>query len=116
MAKMENRIYDYFVRHGHADYEQDCLTPVGRQQAQKVAQRLRDYGIQQIFATIRGRALETAQYTADVLNLPVIPCDFMKELSWRSIDGEPILACCRDPGIQGNQPGRSQLALDGSLR
>lgn len=82
----------YFVRHGHPDYEKDCLTPLGMQQAQKVADRLRASGIERIFASTRGRALETAQYTADVLNLPVIPCDFMQELYWHSINGEEILA------------------------
>lgn len=80
----------YFVRHGHPDYKTDSLTELGKLQAQKAAGRLRDCGIQQIFASTNGRAMETAQFTADMLDLPIVPCDFMRELSWRSESGEEI--------------------------
>ena len=38
----------YFVRHGHPDYKNDCLTELGKKQAQKAAERLRDSGIETI--------------------------------------------------------------------
>ena len=75
----------YFVRHGHPDYENDCLTAAA-------AERLRNCKIEQVFASTKGRAIQTAEYTAKLFGLEVIPCDFMREISWRSIDGEPILA------------------------
>ncbi|MBO5501197.1 MAG: histidine phosphatase family protein, partial [Clostridia bacterium] len=53
------------VRHGHPDYANDCLTPLGRKHAAAAAQRLRDEGIQKIFSSTCGRAMETAQHTAD---------------------------------------------------
>ena len=34
------------VRHGHPDYENDCLTPLGHEQAAKAAMRLKDEGIE----------------------------------------------------------------------
>ena len=82
----------YFVRHGHPDYANDCLTELGRKQATSAAERLKNCGIEQVFSSTNGRAFQTAEHTAKVLGLDVISCDFMKEISWRSIDGEPILA------------------------
>ena len=77
----------YFVRHGHPNYEKDCLTELGKMQAQKAAERLADSGITQIFASTKGRALETAAFTADLLGLPVTGCDFMREISWHAAPG-----------------------------
>ena len=82
----------YFVRHGHPDYKNDCLTPLGKKQAEAAAKRLLGCGIERIYASTKGRAMETARYSADLLDLDIIPCDFMRELNWKSIDGEPILA------------------------
>lgn len=82
----------YFVRHGHPDYKNDCLTELGHKQAAAAAQRLKSSGIEQVFSSTKGRALQTAEYTAKELNLEVIPCDFMREVSWGAIADEPILA------------------------
>ena len=79
----------YFVRHGHPNYKNDCLTDLGKLQAAAAAERLRECGIEKIFASTKGRAWQTAEYTAQMLELPVIPCDFMREISWKPIDGEP---------------------------
>ena len=59
------------VRHGHPNYADDCLTPLGRKHAAAAAQRLRDEGIQKIFSSTCGRAMETARHTADLLGLSV---------------------------------------------
>ena len=80
----------YFVRHGHPDYKTDSLTELGKLQAEGAAQRLKNCGISEIYASSNGRAMETAQFTADILGLPVVPCDFMRELSWGSKSGEEI--------------------------
>lgn len=73
------------------DYKNDCLTVLGKKQAAKAAEHLKNFRIEQIFSSTKGRAMETAEYTAQVLGLDVIPCDFMRELSWGSLDGEPLL-------------------------
>ncbi len=82
----------YFVRHGHPDYKNDCLTELGHKQAEAAAERLKDSGIERIFSSSKGRALQTAEHTAKRLGLEVISCDFMREIGWGSIDDESILA------------------------
>ena len=78
-----------FVRHGDPNYKDDCLTPLGHIQAKAAAERLRDEGIEEIYSSPYGRAMETAAYTSEVLGLPVKVLDYMHELNWGSIDGEP---------------------------
>ncbi|MBQ9783897.1 MAG: histidine phosphatase family protein [Clostridia bacterium] len=82
----------YFVRHGHPNYETDRLTELGHKQAAAAAERLLDCGIERVFASSKGRAMQTAVHTAERLGLEVFPCDFMREITWGSCDGEPILA------------------------
>jgi len=45
-----------FVRHGHPNYEKDCLTPLGRQHAAAAAERLKDEGICRICGLHSGTA------------------------------------------------------------
>ena len=80
------------VRHGEPDYEHDCLTETGREQALACAERLRGEGIEEIFSSPMGRAAETAAATAEALGLPVKTLDFMRELTWGSLDGKPVPA------------------------
>lgn len=79
-----------FVRHGHPDYKEDCLTELGHVQAEQVAERLKDEGIEKIYSSTCGRAYETALHTASRLNLDINKLDFMREISWGSIDSTPI--------------------------
>ena len=71
-----------FIRHGEPNYEKDCLTGSGRRQAEAVAARLAGEGIEAVFASPMGRALETARPTARRLGLPVAVLDFMHEIDW----------------------------------
>lgn len=82
----------YFIRHGHPDYKLDCLTEIGHKQAAVAAEYLRDSGIEAIYSSTCGRAVETAEHTAKVLGLPVKSYDFIRELGWKSKDEEPIVA------------------------
>jgi len=79
-----------FVRHGHPNYEDDCLTELGKQQAAAAAERLKDEGIEEIYSSTCGRALETAGYTARKLGLAVNECPFMREICWGSTDDVPL--------------------------
>jgi probable phosphoglycerate mutase len=81
-----------FVRHGEPDYATDSLTETGILQARAVAQRLKDEGIEEIYCSSMGRAIQTARETAKILDLPIKTLDYMKELRWGSIDGKPIFA------------------------
>ena len=71
-----------FVRHGEPDYAHDCLTETGKKQALAAAERLTEENIDAIYASPFGRALETAQATADRLGLPVTVLDYMHEITW----------------------------------
>ena len=81
----------YFVRHGHPNYENDCLTPLGHMQAEAAAERLKDFGIETIYSSTKGRALQTAQHTADKTGLDVIPCEFIREIGWKSTDPDFVM-------------------------
>lgn len=78
-----------FVRHGHPNYEKDCLTELGHRQAAAAAERLRHECVEKIYSSTCGRAFETAQHLGDVIGLPVVGCDFMREISWGDVDGKP---------------------------
>ena len=82
----------YFVRHGHPDYKLDCLTEIGQPQAEKAAEYLSNKGIEAIYSSTSGRAVQTAEYTAKKLGLSVDSREFICEIGWKSIDDTPIVA------------------------
>lgn len=75
-----------FVRHGAPDYANDCLTPLGVEQAEAASLRLSKEPIKTIFSSPFGRAVQTAQPTAEKLGLPIAILDFMHEVSWAPIE------------------------------
>ena len=81
-----------FIRHGEPDYEKDDLTETGFKQAELVAPRLKDEGIEEIWSSTHGRAISTAKPTAELLGLPVKTVDFMREVTWGSTTGEKLFA------------------------
>lgn len=78
------------VRHGHPDYVNDCLTPLGHEQAKAAAQRLSGEGISEVFSSTSNRAYETAEYTARLFSKDITKLSFMREIKWGSADGEDI--------------------------
>ena len=87
----------YFVRHGHPNYKDDCLTELGHKQAEAAAERLKKIPFDGIFSSTNGRAMETAGHTARHLGMEVVGFDFMRELSWKIHSEEtedPALAKC----------------------
>ncbi len=79
-----------FVRHGHPDYVNDCLTALGHEQAEKASHRLKNEGITEIYSSSMGRACETALHTAEKLGLEVKKLDFIREIRWGSDKGEEV--------------------------
>ncbi len=75
-----------FVRHGEPNYENDCLTQTGREQAIKTAERLKNENIKAIYSSPMGRAIETASFTAKDHNLEIEKLDFMHEIWWGDKD------------------------------
>ena len=74
----------FLVRHGDPDYDKDCLTELGHRQADVVAQRLLEEGIEAIYSSPMGRARQTAQPFAEASGIGKINIlDFMKEIRYR---------------------------------
>lgn len=59
----------YIIRHGHPDYTTDTLTDIGVLQAESVGKRLYASGIDRIFTSPMGRAVQTAQPACRLLGL-----------------------------------------------
>nr|MCR4945711.1 histidine phosphatase family protein [Lachnospiraceae bacterium] len=89
------------VRHGDPDYQKDCLTELGHEQAKATAKRLMEEGIEEIYASPLGRARQTAQAFADLSGLGEIKIlDFMREIRYGREDalyqsGNPWLMACK---------------------
>jgi probable phosphoglycerate mutase len=74
----------YIIRHADPDYETDTLTPAGHLEAAALAERLAGHGLDMIYSSPLGRAVETMRYTADRLGLSYEAQEWMRELShWR---------------------------------
>ena len=71
-----------FIRHGHPNYELDCLTELGHKQAEAAGERLKDEHFDLMFSSGCGRAYETACHVAKRHGLEVTKLDFMSELNW----------------------------------
>lgn len=61
----------YIIRHGDPNYVTDTLTELGQKQAEALVPRMEQSGLTRIYSSPMGRARQTAQPTADKLNLPV---------------------------------------------
>lgn len=79
-----------FVRHGHPDYDKDCLTALGHLHGEAVAERLKDEPVERIFSSTHGRAMETAEHIDVKFHLGVEGLEFMRETRWGSVDGESL--------------------------
>lgn len=69
----------FYVRHGYPTYDPDCLTPLGRRQADAVAKRLALYGIDRVFASSSTRAIQTAQPTCELMRIGMTVLDWCHE-------------------------------------
>lgn len=71
------------IRHGEPDYEKDCLTELGLKQADAAAKRLLEEGIEEIYSSTCGRALETARAFSKASGInDVHPLDFIREIRY----------------------------------
>ena len=79
-----------FVRHGHPNYADDCLTEKGILQAKAAAERLKDEKFDAFFASTCGRAYETCEIIAERHGERenIVPLEFMREIGWGSYNKE----------------------------
>lgn len=80
-----------FVRHGHPDYKNDCLTELGHIHAEAAAERLAGENPTAIYASTCGRAYQTAEHLAKYHDdMSIVKCEFMREIKWKSLTEDPI--------------------------
>lgn len=72
----------YLIRHADPDYPNNTITADGHLEAQALAPRLAAHGLDLIYASPLPRAQITAQYTADLLGLPIHTEAWTEELGW----------------------------------
>jgi len=76
----------YFLRHADPIYHPDCLTPLGKRQAEALAKRLSVHGLDEIYSSTSTRAKETAQPTAEILKKDITELDWCNEgYAWRQM-------------------------------
>lgn len=79
----------YVIRHADPDYPNHSLTNAGRQEAQALARRLASQGLDALYASPLPRAQMTAQYTADLLKIPIVTFDWLMEPAWFDYEVDP---------------------------
>ncbi len=70
----------YLIRNADPDYLNDSITPSGHEQALVLAQYLQTLQINEIYSSPLGRTQMTASYTADLLRLPILTENWLREL------------------------------------
>ena len=79
----EHKLIFYYIRHGEPIYDPDSLTAYGAEQAKALAKRFALYGLDEIYSSPSGRALQTAKETCTILNKKPVVLDWTHEsLVW----------------------------------
>ena len=68
-----------FFRHGDPDYVIDGLTDKGKIEAKLLADRIKSFGIDEVYESPLGRARDTASFSLKELDLPVTTFDWLME-------------------------------------
>ncbi len=68
-----------FIRHGEPNYEKDCLTEKGRQEAEALAKRVAGWDITEVYCSPLGRAKETASYSLKYLKREAVTKEWLRE-------------------------------------
>lgn len=80
----------FLIRHADPDYPNNTITPAGHLEARALALRLQKLGLDRIYCSPLGRAIDTARYTADALGLTPTIMPWLAELAWARIDQETL--------------------------
>lgn len=76
------------IRHADPDYPNNTITAEGHLEAQALAKRMTGQGLDRIYVSPMGRALDTMKYTADSLGLSYTVEEWTQELDLRIPEGE----------------------------
>lgn len=79
----------YIVRHADPDYERGTITAQGHREAEALAEKLAELGIDKIYTSPLGRAVHTMEYTAQRLGLTYDVLDWTQEITgmYKDIEG-----------------------------
>jgi probable phosphoglycerate mutase len=80
----------YIIRHADPDYANGTITPAGRLEAHALSAALAQEGITRIFSSPLGRAIHTAEYTAERLGLPIAVRQWLEELGGLKVQAGPF--------------------------
>ena len=81
-----------FIRHGDPDYDKDCLTFDGEQEARMLAKYLPELNPGEIYVSTFGRARQTADYYLKQAGIEAVYCDWLQEMSQTlDVNGDPNL-------------------------
>lgn len=76
----------YYIRHGDPIYDPDCLTPLGKRQAEALGKRFAVHGLDKIFSSSSTRAIQTALPTCEILKKENIVLDWCNEhYAWQQL-------------------------------
>jgi len=78
----------YLVRHADPDYERNTLTALGHLEAQSLARRFAKIGLDHLYCSPLGRALDTARYTSESIERTVVVEPWLQELEWEIVHPE----------------------------
>ncbi len=76
------------IRHAEPDYENDSLTPGGFEEAEKLAEHLRDVPLTHVYCSPLGRARRTMECVLRGRDLQPVTLDWLAELQGNMGDGE----------------------------
>lgn len=84
----------FVARHGEADYESDLVTddggslsPAGREQARRLAERLAGERIARVWSSPLSRAVQTAEIVAGILGVDVVVREGLREYGVGALAG-----------------------------
>jgi len=70
----------YIIRHADPDYANNTITPAGQAEGGALAAHIQTLGVDEIYSSPQGRAIDTARYTTDLLNQPIRIEPWLQEL------------------------------------
>ena len=98
----------WMIRHGEPDYERDCLTPKGREEAELFSRWFRRQQVKDIYVSPLRRARQTAEYSLRATGREAEELLWLQEFRARHLDpltGEMRILWDRMPRLLAQYPG-----------
>lgn len=80
----------FIIRHADPDYPNNTITPAGHTEAKALAHRLQRLGLDRIYTSPLGRAIDTCRYTAQALGIEPTVLEWTQELDLPPIEQEVL--------------------------